>query len=223
MKKTLAAAGLAGAVLTAAGASRAKTYLEFAVYRVKEPAAFSTLREEAAEILPQVAPGLIWWKRLKSQEGLFADVAAWSSPEQAKAAAEIFEQEPRFQPMKAAIQSMEHFAHYWAAGQADHLGATLDAAPLVEIALYRVKDAALHQDVQDDLYGRLQRQDGMLGGVPLVADGIERGFGDLLTWRDLESWEQTGKAMMAVPDLKPFFEGLEQSNVFAVFTRDGAE
>lgn len=223
MKKTLAAAGLAGVMTAAAAESQARTYLEFAVYRVSDAEKYTTLRENAVEIMQRNAPGLIWWKRLKSEDGLFADIAAWTGPAEAKAGAEMFEKDPRFKPMMTAIQSMEHFAHYWADDGAEALGATLDAAPLVEIALYRVKDAKVHEAVHDERYGRLRQQDGMLGGASLVADGIERGFGDLLTWRDLESWEEAGKTMMAVPELAPFFEGSEESIVFAVFRRDGAE
>jgi hypothetical protein len=51
-----------------------------------------------------------------------------------------------------------------------------------------------------------------------TGDAATRAFGELLLWQDEASWAATGEAMMAVPELQPFFTGIETPSVFALFT-----
>jgi hypothetical protein len=198
-------------------------YLEFVIYTVNDKASFPAIRASAARDMKTAARGHLWWKRLKGENGLYADVVAWASPEEAKAAAAMIEKDPRFQPLISAIKSVVHFGHYWAHQHSDTLSAQLDSAPIVEIALYTVKDRQIHARTHEELYGLLAGRDGLLGGARLSHDGSENGFGDLLAWRDAQAHEATGKAMMGMKELAPFFEGTNESIVFALFSKDHIE
>ena len=222
--KSIAIAVITGGLLT--GTSAAATdgaYLEVAVYTVKNNSEFPAIRLQAEKNLQENAPGFLWWKRLRGDNGSFADILAWASPPDAKKAAVIVRTDESFRPFVSSIQSVIHFGHYQATVDSILLGEQIDSAPLVEIALYTVRDASTHAVVHEQLYKHLANQQGMLGGTRLVADGIERGFGDLLTWKDVSSWEATGQALMQLPELSAFFEGTDTSHVFALFTRDEVE
>ena len=89
---------------------------------------------------------------------------------------------------------------------------------MIEIALYAVKDAAVHSPLHKLVHERLAERSDMLGGARLIADEEENGFGDLLTWSSKKAHEDAGKAMMAQADLAPFFQDMNPPHVFALFS-----
>lgn len=222
--KSITAAAISGGLLAGTIAAAAdKTYLEIAVYTVNNNSAFPAIRAQAEKDLQANTAGFLWWKRLRGDNNSFADILAWASPTDAKNAAVMVRNDKRLQPFVASIQSTTHFGQYRATIDSTLLGEQLDRAPLVEIALYTVRDATTHAIVHEQLYEHLANQPGMLGGTRLMADGSKNGFGDLLTWKDVASWEATGKALMQLPALTAFFEGADTSQVFALFTQDEAK
>ena len=54
-------------------------------------------------------------------------------------------------------------------------------------------------------------------------EGDDDAFGDLLTWTDAAAFEATGTEMQAMPELAPFFQGVDHIRVFSLFRRDGVE
>ena len=221
MNKIIAATIVASSLLNnTAAAGTERTYLEFAIYTVKDDSTFPVTRVAAEKNLKNNATGLLWWKRLKGENGEFADILAWASPEDADQAAELVQKDNLFRPFTSSIHVMKHFGHYWAAADSASLGHQLDTAPLIEITLYTVQDAPVHAKVHKQLYKRLTRQQGMLGGARLSASTNEKGFGDLLTWEDAEKWQKTGQVLMQEPELANFFKGVDNTHVFALFTQD---
>ncbi|MEE9322751.1 MAG: hypothetical protein V3U76_20075 [Granulosicoccus sp.] len=223
MNKIIAATVVAGSLLNniaSAETETERTYLEFAVYTVKDDGPFPATRLEAEKNLRNNTTGLLWWKRLKGKSGEYADILAWASPEDANQAVKMLEKDELFRPFTSSILSMTHFGHYWAATDSALLSDQLDTAPLIEIALYTVQDASIHSKVHKKLYKRLSDQQGMLGGARLTASTIENEFGDLLIWKDAATWNKTGQILMQEPELADFFKGVDNSLVFALFTRD---
>jgi hypothetical protein len=224
MMKSIAIAIISGGLLSGTSAAAADgAYLELAVYTVKNSTEFPAVRAQAEKHLQVNAPGFLWWKRLQGDNGNFADILAWASPADAKKAAVLVQSDESLQPFVSSIQTVTHFGHYRATVDPTLLGEQIDSAPLIEIALYTVRDATTHAIVHQRLYDHLANQQGMLGGTRLMAEGTERGFGDLLTWKNVASWEATGQALMQLPELSAFFEGTDTSHVFALFTRDEAK
>lgn len=219
-RSTLFGLTLAGALTLAHGAlADDTTYLEVAVFNTRDPAGLQEARAAAARAAPRLMPGQLWWLRLNG-EGQFADIVAWRDAASAKAAADNIANLPEFAPLMRSIDKVTHFAHYLAGAQAEVLRAQLFAAPLVEIALYSVEDARRHTDAQAQLYRHLSQRDGWLGGAPLAGGGESAVFGDLLAWRDQASWRSTGAALMQLAELEPFFAGVKQTKVFALFEPD---
>ncbi len=223
MNKMLATAVAAGTLVGGAAASDDRAYLEFVVYSVHDAAGFPATRASAARQIESAADGFLWWKRLKGEDGRFADIVAWESPEAARDAAKLVESDERFRPLISAIDTTVHFGHYWADAEAGTLSRQLDDGPVVEIALYTVKDPTVHAEIHAELYTHLAKRDGLVGGARLQRDGAEKGFGDLLVWRDVAAYEATGKALMEMQELAPFFEGTDEDIVFALFEKDPAE
>ena len=223
MNKMLAATVAVGTLMGGAAQAEDQVYLEFVVYSVHDEAGFPATRAAAAREIESTADGFLWWKRLKGEGGQFADVVAWESPVAAQTAAKLVESDARFRPLISAIDETVHFGHYWAHARAGTLAQQLDQGPVVEIALYTVKDPIVHADIHAELYTRLAGREGLVGGARMHRDGVENGFGDLLVWRDVASHEATGKAMMEMQELAPFFEGADESIVFALFEKDTAE
>lgn len=203
-----------------AAASEALAYLEIAVYEVKEAAHFAAIRAETMKLMAKLE-GFLWWIPLRGDDNAFADVVAWSSPETAKAAAEAVTLDKAFAPFVTGIDVVRHLSHYRGFVSPAMVQGWLTTAPLVEIALYTVVDAAKQQSVHQRVYAQLAQMEGMLGGTRLEAVDGENGFGDLLLWRDRAAFESTGKALMANPELAPFFENVQETHVFALFSREG--
>jgi len=193
-------------------------YLEIVVYDVADPANFGPLRFETEALAFEAMPGLIWWRHLSGDGNTQADILAWETPEQAKAASELMQNDARFAPFVSAISGIGHFGHYWADTSAESIAASLSEAPLIEIALYSVQDATVHTPIHGLVHERLSARDDMLGGARLTADEEENGFGDLLTWSSKEAHESAGQAMMGQADLAPFFGGMNPPHVFALFS-----
>lgn len=220
-------------------AARGTTTLEIAVYTVKDPAGFPAIRAAAREELSQSAAGLLAWQPLSPlspelQQQLpaemhapathdasicFADLVAWKSLEAARTAGERVAQADEFAEFRAAIADIQHFAHYRALAPADEIAELHTRARLIEIAAYDVQDPAVHASAQELLYQRrLPDQSGWQGGARLQHCGELNGMGDLLGWENLAAWQATGAKMQSDPELAPFFNGLVQTHVFALFT-----
>ncbi|MEM9811039.1 MAG: hypothetical protein AAF913_00075 [Pseudomonadota bacterium] len=163
-------------------------------------------------------PGLIWWHHLEGEGATQADILAWETPEQAKAASDLMRSDARFAPFVEAITEIGHFGHYRADTAADAIKARLDDAPLTEIALYTVQDASAHEPAQVGVHKALATLDGMLGGARLTLDGEANGYGDLLTWGSKADHEMAGQALMGQANLAPVFGGMNPPHVFALFT-----
>lgn len=214
---TLLAAALAAAPLSFATASDA-TYLEIAVYSVADSASFEAERERAMKRAAERFDGLLWWRPLTGEAEARVDILAWESSEQAKAAAAAIGKDAGFKPFVSAIAKVDFFAHYWAAADAENLNQAIGSAPMVELALYTARDPAAHALIQKEVHDELFCSGAALGGARLVADSDSgAGFGDLLLWRDVRTWEETGKRMMATPEYATFFEGLAETQVFALY------
>ncbi len=227
-----ALAGLAGC------APSDTAILEIAVYRVHSPTEYISIRAETRKRLAS-EPGFLWWHPLKAAPGveeahgsgqpelLFADVLAWESIEAARAAAEKVESNPAYRPFVSAISDIRHFTHYRAYKDAANLERVLRDSRIIEIAAYSVHDPDAFTPTHTLLYeSKLPGREGLVGGTRMRrlfdADHkqAEDGFGDLLGWESIQAWQDTGAAMMADPELKPFFEGIDESKVFAVFIKD---
>ncbi|MCR9144434.1 MAG: hypothetical protein NXI24_19505 [bacterium] len=227
------------AALTSCAPTETAT-LEIAVYTARSPEQHSAIRAETRKRLSQEA-GFLWWRPLKiappgalpnspddgesdhkpADEMLFADVLAWESIAAAKAAAEKVASDPAYGPFVESIADIRHFTHYRAWNAAGRLNEILTGARFIEIAAYTVQDAEQHLQAQRLLYEeKFPGRSGLAGGARLRRLDAERAFGDLLGWQSVEAWQATGAAMMADPDLKPFFEGIDESIVFALFIED---
>lgn len=231
------AIGAAVAALAAATtcSPTATATLEIAVYTVKSPEEYIAIREETRRLLSG-EPGYLWWHTLhpapmdaghsdggqnSAGEQLFADVLAWESPEAAHAAAAKVEADRAYQPFVQAIARIHHFTHYRAWNEAAVLEKILNDSTFIEIAAYTVKDPEQHKAVHSLLYeSKLPGTAGLVGGARMERLDNKRAFGDLLGWQTAEAFQATGAAMMQDPELKPFFEGSDESIVFALFTKE---
>lgn len=215
---TFAPDGSASAGEASVGADNA--YLEIVVYEVADPVAHRQERFKAEGVAKDAMPGMIWWHHLKGEGNSAADIIAWNSPAEAKAAAEFIQSDPRFTSFLSGMTKVVHFGHYHATAEAEALRALLAAAPVTELALYQVADAPAHEAVHSLVHERIQGREGLLGGARLQADGASLGYGDLLTWTNPQAHKATGEAMMAQPDLAPFFNGFSEMKVFALFSNE---
>ncbi len=195
-----------------------QTYLEIAVYAVKDVEAFPALQAQAHQEIAQL-PGFLHSLRLKSygETVLFADVIAWRSPEAAEAASQQVSQDPKFANFMKALGDMKLFAHYWSSHNASELLPQLQQSPVVEIAAYSVPDPQTHELVHRLVHQKLPHQSGFRLGTPLQSAKGDSGYGDLIGWDSLQAFEQVGKKMMQDPELKAFFNPDMQMQVFTVF------
>ena len=123
------------------GSSRVVTFLEVAVYVTGEVEGFPAIRVAAAQQLCR-EPGFLWWERLSADDGVRADLVAWRTGADGRAAARKVSAAPEYRPFLTSIHEVRHFAHYWAPMDAGVLAERLRCSPLVEVATYTVRNPA---------------------------------------------------------------------------------
>lgn len=209
-----------GAATDAAAASG--PVLEIAAYQLAATDGFAEKRAAAVEGVRGMQ-GFLWWAMLEGEDGSAADVLAWETLADAKAAAAAFSASDRFKAFHAAIGKVDWFGHVSPSTPVAELRPVIEAAPHVEIALYQVAAPDALDPVHTLLHaGKLPGRDGFLGGARLQSSEKPALRGDLLGWRDRSAWQQTGEAMMADPDLAAFFEQAgNQTELFQLYDRVG--
>jgi hypothetical protein len=216
----LSALMLAGcAVVPAGGAAPPVPVLEIAVYQVRDPGAFGALQAGAHRWAAQ-QPGFVRSLRLQSaaEPTLFADVIEWRSLAEAKAAAQAMEQNAALAPFVGAIAQMKCYGHapLTSAASPDLLDA-LARAPLVEIAVYAVKDSTRQDRMHARVHEKLGAARGISGHAPLKLVDADADYVDLIGWRAKEDHLAVGESMQKDPEVAPFFTNMGEMKVFDLF------
>ena len=114
-------------------------YLEVVVYGVEDALAADHEREAALGLVSAL-PGFISWTRLSGADDARerVDLVAWSSLEDARAAALVVGADPRLAPFRATVSRFDTMGHYTSA---DDAPGVVPAAG-IEIGRFRLKPGA---------------------------------------------------------------------------------
>ena len=192
--------------------------LEIAAFTVRAPDAFSAIQHRTHDALATL-PGYRVGLPLRGMtDGLFADLVVWDSLEAAQHASNVVREDPRFVELVTSITGVKLYAHYRLGQDTETLLTELRRAPVVEVAAYAVRDAAVHLEVHARAHDALRALAGHRGGAPAQQIEDPSHFADLIGWEDVSAHQRAAAAMQERDELAPFFSGIGEMKVFELFS-----
>lgn len=198
----------------------AEQTFEIVVYTAKEPEIFRAQQQKLHSLLPPPFDGYMASLALCGLDGSdrFADVVLWADMESALRASETLQHRTDLHWLISAIESVVHMEHVTADNTAMSGLQKLSGAPVVEIVLAKPAHSGTFDEAHQMLHSQyLQTRPDVIVSLRLARNSNGTA-GDLIGWKDHDSFTKTGETLMKVAELAPIFDEDNQPLVFDTFS-----